>query len=764
MAAGPVRRSPGRSDSEQAAGRGVWLTLGACLVVLVATLMAAPLNSKRRAEIPLNEAALPKLPSPADLPPVSVPGFRYAHPRLPHPSAQELAFLAAANPAFLKEAARAGAGAQGLLYQATLVAYLEAGGPDADLLYQRLIELKFEGRASDSVKALAVAYDWLYARWNERQRASLRSKLADGCDYLIELIRKERLSPYNVILYNSPFQALMACNVALYGDDPRGEPVMRFTYDLWKRRVLPVWHQVMGQHGGWHEGGEYVGIGIGQAIWQVPAMWRAATGEDVFRQEAGIRGFLDFLVYRTRPDGTDFRWGDAAYFDKLAPDATALALEFRHAAAYTLHPPRPEPAPSGWPWGPLTDVSLLDPHAIERLPLAKYFDGIGLLVARSDWGSDATYVTFAAGDNFWSHTHLDQGAFTIYKGGALAIDSGLYGPEYGSDHHMNYTYQTIAHNAVTVTDPDDKVPAPGKEHPRPIANDGGQRRIGSGWGVEAAPIDREEWEAKREIYHTGSIEKSLDADGLTVAVADVTPAYTNGNSGRGTFSDRTRRVERLWRVFAYDRIDDVVVVYDDVQATRAEFRKRWLLHTIEAPAIDGSDFTVTIAPGDHVGRSGGRLEGHVVFPERAMINSVGGRGLEFFVDDRNFDEGGRVWEIVRSRGLLGPEPGAWRIEVSPEADALDDQFLVVMLPSGIAERPTHKIRQLRSADLIGCEVAGPSRTTRWWFKPGRLGVTVEIGDATGNRSYPLSAPAYGAAEAEPGTWSDAVRRWLHLAR
>ena len=34
----------------------------------------------------------------------------------------------------------------------------------------------------------------------------LRGKLAEGCDYLIEVIRKDRMSPYNVILYNAPFR------------------------------------------------------------------------------------------------------------------------------------------------------------------------------------------------------------------------------------------------------------------------------------------------------------------------------------------------------------------------------------------------------------------------------------------------------------------------------------------------------------------------------------------------------------------------------
>ncbi len=242
----------------------------------------------------------------------------------------------------------------------------------------------------------------------------------------------------------------------------------------------------------------------------------------------------------------------------------------------------------------MTDPTLHDPSAIERLPLTRFFDGIGMLVARSNWTSEATYVTFKAGDNFWSHTHLDQGAFTIYKGGELAIDSGFYGPKYGSDHHMNYTYQTIAHNTITVTDPNDLTPAPGKDRPRPIANDGGQRRIGSGWGVDAAPVDRMEWEANRDTYHSARVEGLLDQDGLAVAVTDITPAYTNRESGKGTFSHRTRRVERFWRTFAYDRVDDVVVMFDQVTATKASFRKRWLLHSIEEPQVSADGFSLRI--------------------------------------------------------------------------------------------------------------------------------------------------------------------------
>ena len=85
----------------------------------------------------------------------------------------------------------------------------------------------------------------------------------------------------------------------------------------------------MGQSGGWHEGGEYVGLGIGQAIYQLPNMWLRATGEDAFESISGIRGFLDFLVYRTRPDGTDVT-GSGSVFERLILKRFFLRKNMEH--------------------------------------------------------------------------------------------------------------------------------------------------------------------------------------------------------------------------------------------------------------------------------------------------------------------------------------------------------------------------------------------------------------------------------------------------
>ncbi|ROR29644.1 VanZ family protein [Inmirania thermothiophila] len=702
-----------------------WAAVPVLLAALALVPAARGLGLVRTAAAPpeplVDERALPTHPAPSTLPVPALPQFRTPHPRLPAPTAADLARLRRDNPGYLQAqralAARGGS-RRTRLEAAVLAAYAEPGGIDLGDLARRLLALKVRDRGHDQVLPLAMAYDWLHDRWSPEQRRALLDKLLAGCGHVVEFIRSARLSPYNVILYNAPLQALVACSVATFGEDPRAAPLMAFAHHLVWRVVVPAWRQVMGVNGGWHEGAEYVGIGIGDAVYKVPAMW-AATGEDLFAAVPGLRGFLDFLVYRTRPDGSHMRWGDGAWFDRDSPDRLALALRHRHAAAYSLGGCPRTVEPTSWPWGPLTDPALCDPGAAARLPWASWFDGIGMLIARSDWSARATWVSFKAGDNYWSHSHLDQGAFTLFKGGALAIDSGYYGPRYGSDHHMNYAYQSIAHNVVTVTDPDDTVPAPAREGPRPIANDGGQRRIGSGWGVEPAPLDRAEWERRRETYHTAEVLARHQDARLAVVVADLTPAYTNARSGEGTFSHRTRRVERYVRTFLYDRGNDVVLVHDRLRASRAAFRKRWLLHTRTRPAIAGRRFTVQ-SPATVPGLPDGVLVGEVLAPGNARIHAIGGPGFEFWVDGRNYDEQGTLWRHIagRHRRPPRPEPGRWRLELSADEEGRDARFLVALVPRLAGDPLDVRIRRLEAGGRLGAEIAGPAGPLRVWFDDG----------------------------------------------
>jgi hypothetical protein len=379
---------------------------------------------------------------------------------------------------------------------------------------------------------------------------------------------------------------------------------------------------------------------------------------------------------------------------------------------------------------------LCDPDAVNRLPLARYFDGIGMLIARSDWTPDATYVSFKAGDNYWSHTHLDQGSFTVFQGGALAIDSGAYGGggHYGSNHHMNYAYQTIAHDTITVHDPNDTIPAPrNDEPPRLIANDGGQRRIGSGWGIEAAPLDLNEWMQKRDFYHTGTMEKVFIEDGLAIAVADLTPAYTNIKSGKGTFSHRTRRVEQFIRTFGFDQITGAILIFDRVRSSSPDFRKRWLYHSIEKPELTHFGYTIKNSLKEQItSQETSRLDAHVLLPRNPDITLVGGAGFEFHVDGKNYDEGGKTLQQTRNKKTT-KEPGNWRIELSPSAKAQDDLFMVVLLPHKTSGQSPYQVRLREEGSRIGCEVISLGKTTRWWFDSSHHGPLVEVTSSDGKR-------------------------------
>jgi hypothetical protein len=136
-------------------------------------------------------------------------------------------------------------------------------------------------------------------------------------------------------------------------------------------------------------------------------------------------------------------------------------------------------------------------------------------------------------------------------------------------------------------------------------------------------------------------------------------------------------------------------------------------------------------PSRGVGRAGGQLVGHVLLPRGVQLNAIGGRGLEFFVDGQNYDEHGKLFDRIRRAAPGGIEPGAWRIEISPSLDAETDQFLVVMLPGALGDRPSHLVRLIEGEGRVGCEVVGPRRTTRWLFSPTADAVRIEVAGAAG---------------------------------
>jgi heparin/heparan-sulfate lyase len=276
----------------------------------------------------------------------------------------------------------------------------------------------------------------------------------------------------------------------------------------------------------------------------------------------------------------------------------------------------------------------------EDLPLAHVFRGFGWVSTRSSWKEDATFALFICSPTwFGGHQHCDNNSFIIHKYAPLALDTGVYDTAQG--HRANYFARTIAHNTVTVFDPEEKATGGdwGGDTSRPVTNDGGQVYMGTpevgGEVGPATPFDRSDLLA----YEL--------TDQYTYAAGDATKAYAKS------------KLAEFTRAFLHLRAD-LFVVFDRVESTNPAFKKRWLLHSVNEAEVSGATFTITNGPG--------RLWGKTLLPQEVTCESIGGPGKEFWVDGKNWPP----QQAVRD------DTGRWRLEVSPAKPATRDYFLHVL--------------------------------------------------------------------------------------
>jgi hypothetical protein len=117
------------------------------------------------------------------------------------------------------------------------------------------------------------------------------------------------------------------------------------------------------------------------------------------------------------------------------------------------------------------------------------------------------------------------------------------------------------------------------------ANDGGQRWV---------PYVTTEAASKDEKHYLGGVTKFESVPGVYDYVhADMTRAY---NCTEITTEGHTPKVSLVTRTLVYLRPDEFVVVFDRVHSTAPEYPKRWLLHSIYRPELDGRETFDGIVP------------------------------------------------------------------------------------------------------------------------------------------------------------------------
>lgn len=546
----------------------------------------------------------------------------------------------------------------------------------------------------------AIVYDWLYPLLTDDEKQQ----------YVTELIRLAKTqecgypptSQGSVTGHSSEamiMREMISAGIAIYDEFPE---MYELAAGRFFREHLPARNWLYDGHA-YHQGDSY---GPYRYSWDTFPLWifdRLGAGNVYNPQQR----FVPYLwVYKTRPDGQRLRAGDTFCHSAprgqpwgVGPGAVLTASYYgdgyllgHHAAQGGV---RDNEAIFEFLW---RDIRL-QPKPVTDLPLSRYFGGpFGWMVARTGWGPDAVIAEMKTNVyNFTNHQHLDAGAFQIYYKGALAIDSGIYSGSsghYGSPHCRNYYWRTIAHNSLLIYDPDEDFDA---KHG--YGNDGGQR-LPNG---RREPRNLQAMQEEENGYRTGAVlahgfGPTATKPLYSVLTSDITAAYSE-------------KVASVVRSSVFLNLGDpkapaALIVYDRVVASNPEFKKIWLLHTIEEPQVDKNR---AIVDRTQYGERG-RLVLTTLLPgtDNLQLEKVGGRGHEYWVFGENFANDQELGRAERS----SQEPGAWRIEVSPGKPAAEDRFLNVMQVTDRIDGSILPVERVESGPLAGCRVSAPDSD---WF-------------------------------------------------
>jgi heparin/heparan-sulfate lyase len=174
----------------------------------------------------------------------------------------------------------------------------------------------------------------------------------------------------------------------------------------------------------------------------------------------------------------------------------------------------------------------------------------------------------------------------------------------------------------------------------------------------------------------------------TYLKGDITEAY----------SSKVKEVKRSFVFLNFHKplLPAALIVYDKVISSKPDFKKYWLLHSIEEPEIVDNEITIRRSKdGDS-----GKLINTTLLPtaENAVITPVGGPGKEFWVFGENYEN-----EPTRGRDPAG-ERGAWRVEISPSAFTEEDYFLNVMQVMDNDHEEKHSVDQIIGDMIVGAHI------------------------------------------------------------
>lgn len=455
---------------------------------------------------------------------------------------------------------------------------------------------------------------------------------------------------------------------------------------LFFTKFVPVRNYQYASHS--HHQGDSYGTRL---VYDLSAAWlfRRMGAGDVFSRE------LQFVpyhwIYHLRPDGQQIRRGDSFDEGRSGRKQANMIL----AGSYFEDPVLLGMADGGYfirQCSPMEEVFelLFRPPGIavrpmSELPAAKYFpEPMGELVARTGWtmgaGSRDVLVHMRIGGTFFgNHQKRDMGTFQIYYRSPLAVASGSYEASYGTP-HWRYSHETLASNGLLIFDPDEQptkrqlnaggqvVPNNGQDHPRDL-----ETLLEKGYRQGLVTAQAFGPDPMRPEY--------------ALIAGDITKAY-------GPKAERVTR--SMATLFTGDaRYPAMLVLFDRVNATNETFRKTWLLHSFQEPALAGDGATIA---GTGAAAPGGQLHIRSLLPEGASIRKIGGPGKEFWVESTATNY------AIPETAKPPVEAGAWRVEISPGRPRRADEFLTVLTVMDAGNPAPPECRLIKGDTVAGVAV------------------------------------------------------------
>ena len=548
--------------------------------------------------------------------------------------------------------------------------------------------------------ALGALYDWIYDELSEEVKHQIRLNILANMVYIDNQWRFYSTPSYTGGHSRRANIAALTALLAIYHDIPNhsgleklrpddGNTVnVQALYYNYLQNVISHFENGYNPYLAWSSinGGSEKGwtYGTSYSTFDVNYLWEYATDEPSWFT-TWHKEKASFYLYGLRNLNTFNEFKRNAYHnfpysgDVWATDYTAnfqgvplvySATQHQDQHAQWLFENMPT-ADSYWTLL-YADAKPVAAKAPTALPLSKHFAHAGFVTMRDSWQVDKNTLAVFKSSSFSSinHHHRDQNAFTIFYKGPLAIDSGGYNvmSAYGSWHWWNYYTRSVAHNTITVYDPNESFGVRTyKGTSTPLSNDGGQIIKGNSYPT----IDDVKPSGSNSL---GGIVHYQHTDDFTYTMGDASLAYNR------TKVSKFNRHFIMLPNHSYNH--PVYVIYDEVVAKDEGFKKSYLLHSINPPEVSGSMVKLTIDSGiDSSDRAS--LFQKTLLPIEHDITTIGGDGEEFLVWDNgnntahNYIEG-LVSPLSEMNQRVYREAGKWRIEVSPTKANKNDEFLHVL--------------------------------------------------------------------------------------